>query len=105
MLDEAGTIWKRMLAHMMLSRAERQQFYALPAQGPRREEWLMGRLAAKDAARDWYRLNAGVELTPADRSEERRAGKECVSTCRSRWSQEHSKKKHKKQHKESKNRN
>src|SRR3546814_17238248 len=24
-----------------------------------------------------------------DRSEERRAGKECVSTCRSRWSPEH----------------
>src|SRR3546814_18432549 len=27
------------------------------------------------------------------RSEERRAGKECVSTCRSRWSRYHSKKK------------
>src|SRR3546814_11358269 len=27
------------------------------------------------------------------RSEERRAGKECVSTCRSRWSPYHSKKK------------
>src|SRR3546814_17199211 len=25
----------------------------------------------------------------ADRSEERRVGKECVSTCRSRWSQDH----------------
>lgn len=66
MLDEAGTIWKRMLAHMVLSRGERQQFYALPAQGPRREEWLMGRLAAKDAARDWYQRNAGVDLAPAD---------------------------------------
>src|SRR3546814_21182589 len=29
------------------------------------------------------------------RSEERRVGKECVSTCRSRWSPSHSKKKHK----------
>src|SRR3546814_15593898 len=29
------------------------------------------------------------------RSEERRAGKECVSTCRSRWSQYHEKKKQK----------
>src|SRR3546814_15310948 len=29
----------------------------------------------------------------ADRSEERRVGKECVSTCRSRWSQSKSKKK------------
>src|SRR3546814_20032872 len=28
----------------------------------------------------------------ADRSEERRVGKECVSTCRSRWSQYHTKK-------------
>src|SRR3546814_4925470 len=29
----------------------------------------------------------------AERSEERRVGKECVSTCRSRWSPYHSKKK------------
>src|SRR3546814_16469193 len=28
----------------------------------------------------------------ADRSEERRVGKECVSTCRSRWSQYHKQK-------------
>src|SRR3546814_13711001 len=27
-----------------------------------------------------------VEMALADRSEERRVGKECVSTCRSRWS-------------------
>src|SRR3546814_19310517 len=31
------------------------------------------------------------------RSEERRVGKECVSTCRSRWSPSHYKKKNKKQ--------
>src|SRR3546814_11913968 len=31
-------------------------------------------------------------VTP-QRSEERRVGKECVSTCRSRWSPEHKKKK------------
>src|SRR3546814_13788895 len=29
-----------------------------------------------------------------DRSEERRVGKECVSTCRSRWAPQHLKKKH-----------
>src|SRR3546814_7129512 len=28
-------------------------------------------------------------LSPGDRSEERRVGKECVSTCRSRWSPDH----------------
>src|SRR3546814_17462285 len=34
-----------------------------------------------------------ISSTPDSRSEERRVGKECVSTCRSRWSQYHSKKK------------
>src|SRR3546814_16518571 len=36
------------------------------------------------------------------RSEERRVGKECVSTCRSRWSTEHEKKKTKKAKREKK---
>src|SRR3546814_12349561 len=36
-------------------------------------------------------------LVDLDRSEERRVGTECVSTCRSRWSQYHSKKKTKPQ--------
>src|SRR3546814_17690825 len=37
----------------------------------------------------------GAQRTVADRrSEERRVGKECVSTCRSRWSPYHSKKKY-----------
>src|SRR3546814_7928511 len=47
-----------------------------------------------------YRLFAAgetVDAAPAwlgaARSEERRVGKECVSTCRSRWSAYHSKKK------------
>src|SRR3546814_3460565 len=31
----------------------------------------------------------GDLLEEVDRSEERRAGKECVSTCRSRWSPDH----------------
>src|SRR3546814_18651856 len=34
-----------------------------------------------------------VPADPARRSEERRVGKECVSTCRSRWSPYHYKKK------------
>src|SRR3546814_17688280 len=38
--------------------------------------------------------NFGAMKAPAtERSEERRVGKECVSTCRSRWSAYHSKKK------------
>src|SRR3546814_11677136 len=34
-----------------------------------------------------------LRLALAGRSEERRVGKECVSTCRSRWSPHHKKKK------------
>src|SRR3546814_4712623 len=34
----------------------------------------------------------GIPLTPVTRSEERRGGKECVSTCSSRWSPYHVKK-------------
>src|SRR3546814_16671900 len=42
-------------------------------------------LVAFDALHD----NAGMTVTLTGRSEERRVGKECVSTCRSRWSPYH----------------
>src|SRR3546814_15522399 len=38
---------------------------------------------------EWQHLPDLVPMTEGDRSEERRVGKECVSTCRSRWSQYH----------------
>src|SRR3546814_17206231 len=38
---------------------------------------------------DAEQVRALVHGGPDDRSEERRVGKECVSTCRSRWSQYH----------------
>src|SRR3546814_18514302 len=38
------------------------------------------------------RIDAEGHYVILDRSEERRVGKECVSTCRSRWSPYHSKK-------------
>src|SRR3546814_19919863 len=41
-----------------------------------------------------YRMRIGIVRIV--RSEERRVGKECVSTCRSRWSPYHEKKKKKK---------
>ena len=66
LLDEGGHIWKRVLAHMILSRAEREAFYKLPAQGERREEWLMGRLAAKDAVRDYLQRHGSAALAAAD---------------------------------------
>src|SRR3546814_1149832 len=59
-------------------------------------------LGANVAARDWHEglfglaPLAGVDsqrYLVVSRSEERRVGKECVSTCRSRWSPYHYKKK------------
>src|SRR3546814_10955497 len=44
--------------------------------------------------RDWKLLQRRLR----GRSEERRVGKECVSTCSSRWSPDHEKKKEHKQH-------
>src|SRR3546814_6626014 len=37
----------------------------------------------------YWREFASIAATPGTRSEERRVGKECVSTCRSRWSPYH----------------
>src|SRR3546814_14320151 len=43
-------------------------------------------LAAEDFARKFLER---IDASGFDRSEERRVGKECVSTCRSRWSPYH----------------
>src|SRR3546814_3638406 len=40
----------------------------------------------RNAVRDRYDLIAALLARCGGRSEERRVGKECVSTCRSRWS-------------------
>src|SRR3546814_16691560 len=42
-----------------------------------------------DLGPDGYQFDAGGNLIELGRSEERRVGKECVSTCRSRWSPAH----------------
>src|SRR3546814_14958685 len=39
-----------------------------------------------------FQCSLATLLYPVNRSEERRVGKECVSTCRSRWSSDHYKK-------------
>src|SRR3546814_16560166 len=50
------------------------------------------------APEDHLVMQAAVQKYIDSRSEERRVGQECVSTCRSRWSTYHAKKKqHKKQ--------
>ena len=61
-----GGLWQDMLAQMTLNRAERTVFHALPAQGPRRNDWLAGRIAAKEAVRDWLLKNRELALGSAD---------------------------------------
>lgn len=65
-LDDAGAIWRRVLAHTVLSRAEREAWRALPAQPRRRTDWLMGRIALKEVVRHWLQRRWGVLLLPAD---------------------------------------
>src|SRR3546814_17028044 len=51
---------------------------------------IFGRFGLTNAS---LRKFSSTSATRLIRSEERRVGKECVSTCRSRWSPYHSKKK------------
>src|SRR3546814_10337440 len=55
------------------------------------EQAVMDQRRVVEADRDARIGGRGDRLGPdaADRSEERRVGKECVSTCRSRWSPYH----------------
>src|SRR3546814_5786096 len=60
------------------------------AQHPAVEEMLAPAVAVERAqARQAGAVGGVVEALRAVRSEERRVGKECVSTCRSRWSPSH----------------
>src|SRR3546814_19399314 len=58
------------------------------------EREVVAILGANGAGKTTLMRTLSGLITPrGGRSEERRVGKECVSTCRSRWSASHSKKK------------
>lgn len=61
-----GGLWTRVLAHLVLSRSERALWHALRLPERRRLEWLLGRLAAKDAVRAHVRERLGLTLSPAE---------------------------------------
>src|SRR3546814_11334536 len=64
-----------------------------PRQRPRRLVAMAGAEFRQPQRQIAERTHTPIEdLDVAGRSEERRVGKECVSTCRSRWSPYHSKK-------------
>lgn len=65
-LEAGGGLWAVMVAHMLLGHGERPRFHALPEQGSRREEWLVGRIAAKESVRDWLSQRHGLAVASAD---------------------------------------
>lgn len=66
-LESSGAIWLRVLAHIVLSRSERQTWHQRRAEPlPLRAQWLLGRAAVKDAIRELVRRRSGIALCPAD---------------------------------------
>jgi acyl transferase domain-containing protein/phosphopantetheinyl transferase len=65
-MEADGGIWRECLAGLMLSRREREMWRDLGKSEQRRTEWLLGRLAAKDAIRLLLKKRHGLSLYPAD---------------------------------------
>lgn len=61
-LDELTQHWLQSLAQLMLSEREREIWQKFPYKSPRRYDWLLGRITAKEALQQIAQL----ELTPAD---------------------------------------
>ncbi len=62
----AGGVWRRVLSRTILSAEEREHFRALLADPQRADEWLVGRLAMKEAARAWFVRYLNAQIFPAD---------------------------------------
>jgi|LGOV01.1.fsa_nt_gb malonyl CoA-acyl carrier protein transacylase/phosphopantetheinyl transferase len=65
-MESAQGIWKHALAHVVLAPGEKDFWRRLPANGPRRLEWLLGRVSAKEALRHWAAKRFGIRLFPAN---------------------------------------
>jgi phosphopantetheinyl transferase (holo-ACP synthase) len=65
-LNAHGGLWRRVIAALVLGRREREIWRVARMPEPRRLEWLLGRIAAKDAVREQVRRRHGVDLRPAD---------------------------------------
>src|SRR3546814_8840846 len=55
----------------------------------RNDRWVRCSTSIRNSVASWLRHTSSQPASPSARSEERRVGKECVSTCRSRWSPYH----------------
>lgn len=66
LFEAEGAVWPRAWARIILSRRERETWLRLTGPEKRRKEWLLGRLAAKDAVRLFLKERYRLELSPAD---------------------------------------
>lgn len=65
-IESGGGVWLNTLAAIVLARNERIHFQSLPATGPRRGDWLAGRIAVKEAVRDWLVIQGTAGIGVAD---------------------------------------
>jgi phosphopantetheine--protein transferase-like protein len=65
-VEASHGILGKVLAYLVLSRTERQEFERLAPVPKRQHEWLMGRCAAKDAVRRLLRRHNGFDPAYAD---------------------------------------
>jgi phosphopantetheinyl transferase len=61
-----GLIWRNILAYIVLGRSERKAWTELSSPETRRTEWLLGRVAAKEAVRLLLQKHGGIDVWPAD---------------------------------------
>ena len=65
-LDSSHSIWMKALAYLTLNPTERTEWEDKKAVAKRKQEWLLGRCAAKDAVRELILAEHGTVLCAAD---------------------------------------
>lgn len=65
-LSASDGVWLRVLAHLVLSRAERDAWKQEKRTSKRSVEWLLGRTVLKDAVRVLMKKKHGFDMCPAD---------------------------------------
>lgn len=61
-----GEVLREVIAHIILGRQEREQWYSLSYPEPRRTEWLLARLTGKEAIRRLLVQQGCTDVWPAD---------------------------------------
>lgn len=61
---EMGGIIAVIIAYLVLNQQEREFWYSFPEKSLRRNEWLLGRIVAKDAIRQWAKQHFALEFDP-----------------------------------------